>query len=152
MPRFTFRLAAVLRQRERVEEEKKLLLAAAQRKLYEAEMERKGLQDRREALARELVEEHTKLDGETLRMTYAHLDFLAREITAADWRVNAAAVSVEQAREILVRASQQRKILERLRDKQHETFKLEQMRLEHRDLDEANSRRHAAAVREGVSP
>ncbi|MBV8074046.1 MAG: flagellar export protein FliJ [Candidatus Eremiobacteraeota bacterium] len=152
MPRFVFRLAPVLRHRERIEEEKKLLLAAAQRKLFEAESERQRLRNRREELATELVAEHRKIDGETLRMTYAHLDFLAREITAADWRVAAATQAVDLARDYLVRATKDRKVLERLRERQLEAFNVEQLRLEQRDLDEANSRRHARVVREGVSP
>lgn len=152
MPRFKFRLAPVLLQRERIEEEKKLLLAAAQRELLDAETERQRLRDRREALARELVEEHRNLDAESLRMAYAHLDFLAREISAADWRVAASGKAVEAARDVLVRASKDRKILEKLRSRQKQEFDLEQQRFEHRALDEANSRRHARIVREGVTP
>ena len=152
MPRFVFRLAPVLRHRERIEEEKKQLLAEAQRKLFDAEAQRQRLRDRREELAVELVAGHRKIDGETLRMTYAHLDFLAREITAADWRVAAAGQAVDLARQILIRATKDRKVLERLRERQREAHKREQERLEHRDLDEANSRRHARLSREGVTP
>lgn len=139
MPRFVFRLAPVLRYRERIEEEKKLLLAAAQRTLAEAEAERQRLRDRREGLARELVAGHREFDAETLRMTYAHLDFLAREINAADWRVAQCRQAVDTARGILVRASKDRKILDRLRERARENFNREQLRLEQNDLDEANS-------------
>ena len=151
MPRFTFRLAPVLLLRERIEEEKKMLLAVAQRELRDAEIERQRLRDRREALAKELVEEHRKLDAESLRMTYAHLDFLAREITAADWRVAASSQAVEASREVLMQASKGRKILDRLRSRRKQEFDLEQQRVEQRDLDEANSRRHARITREGVT-
>src|SRR5579872_2566318 len=100
MARFQFRLAPVLRFRERIEEEKKLLLAAAQRALADAEARRQTLRDRREALARELVARHRKLDAETLRLTYAHLDFLAREITSADWDVATCVKAVDEARDV----------------------------------------------------
>jgi flagellar FliJ protein len=149
MARFAFRLAPVLRYRERVEEEKKLLLAAAQRTLAKAEAKRQALRDRREALARELVSRHRKLDAETLRLTYAHLDFLAREINAADWEVANCSKAVDAAREALVRATKDRKILDRLRERKKTAFDREQGRLENHELDDANSR-HYARTHQGV--
>jgi flagellar FliJ protein len=150
--RFVFRLAPVLRQRERVEETRKQLLAAAQRALADAEKERARLRDRREALARELIADHRKLDGETLRLIYGHLDFLAREIAAADRRVATCAAAVEEARAALLRASKDRKILDRLRERQREVFDLEQMRHEHRELDDANARRYERLMNRGGTP
>lgn len=150
MPRFVFRLAPVLRQRERIEEEKKQLLAIAQRTLAQAEEHRQQLRDRREALAYELIAEHRKLDVEGLRMAYAHLDFLAREITAADWHVASCSRAVDVARDVLVRATKDRKILDRLRERQKEAFDYEQQRIEQRDLDEANSRRYERIAHQGV--
>lgn len=142
MPRFVFRLAPALRQRERIEEEKKQLLAAARRALAEAEAQRAQLRNRRESLARELIAQHRKLDAESLRLAYAHLDFLARELSTADWHVAMCARAVEEAREVLVRASKDRKILDRLRERQQEAFDLEQARIEQRELDDANARRY----------
>ena len=143
MARFQFRLAPVLRYRERIEEEKKQLLAAAQRALAEAEAKRQALRGRREALARELVARHRKLDAETLRLTYAHLDFLAREINAADWNVSNCTKAVDVARDVLVRATKDRKILDRLRDRKKTAFDREEARFENHQLDDANSRYYA---------
>ena len=143
MARFQFRLAPVLRYRERIEEEKKQLLAAAQRTLAEAEARRQALRRRREALARELVSRHRKLDAETLRLTYAHLDFLAREINAADWDVSNCTKAVDVARDVLVRATKDRKILDRLRDRKKTAFEREEARIENHQLDDANSRYYA---------
>ena len=150
MARFVFRLAPVLRHRERIEDQKKQLLAEAQRVLAEAEAQRQRLRDKRENLARELIAEHRKLDGEALRLAYGHLDFLAREITAADWNVANCARAVDEARVVLVRATKDRKILDRLRERQREVFNIEQARLEQRDLDDANAR-HYAYQRTGVT-
>jgi flagellar FliJ protein len=141
VPRFVFRLAPVLRQRERIEEEKKQLLAAAQRTLAEAEAQRQKLRTRRESLAHELIVRHRDLDGETLRLTYGHLDFLARELSTADFQVAICARAVDEARAALVRATKDRKILDRLRERQRENFELEQARIEQRELDDANARR-----------
>ena len=141
MARFVFRLGSVLRQRERIEEEKKQLLAAAQRALAQAETERQKLRTKRESLARELIARHRDLDGETLRLTYAHLDFLARELSSADFEVAMRAGAVDEARAALVRATKDRKILDRLRERQREAFQLEQTRIEQRELDDANARR-----------
>lgn len=145
MPRFVFRLAPVLHQRERIEEQKKLLLAREQRVLADAEARREMLRGRREALARELIVEHRKLDAEGLRLAYAHLDFLAREITAADWHVAACQQAVERARGVLVRATKDRKILDRLQERQREAFRAEQLRVEQRELDDDNARRYIRA-------
>jgi len=142
MARFVFRLAPVLRQRERVEEQKKLFLAREQRVLADAEARREMLRTRRERLARELIAEHRKLDIEGLRLAYAHLEFLAREITAADYHVAACQQAVERAREVLVRATKDRKILDRLQERQLEAFKREELRLEQRELDDDNARRY----------
>jgi flagellar FliJ protein len=146
MPRFVFRLAPVLHQRERVEEQKKLLLAREQRVLADAQARREMLRGRREALAQELIVEHRKLDYEGLRLAYAHLDFLAREITAADWHVAACQQAVERAREVLVRATKDRKILDRLQERQREAFRTEQLRVEQRELDDDNARRYHRAT------
>lgn len=151
MPRFVFRLAPVLRQRERIEDEKKQLLAEALRALREAETELSALRTRRESIAREVASEHAELDGETLRITYAHLDFLTREIRAADQRVVERTTAAGLAREALVDASKDRKVMDRLRERQHEVFKQEELRLEQRDLDDANARRFARAAREEAS-
>ena len=142
MPRFVFRLAPVLRQRERIEEQKKQLLATALRALADAEAQREALRARREALARELIEEHRNLDAEGLRLAYAHLDFLAREITAADYLVMSRTREMNLAREILLQATKDRKILDKLRDRQKAAYDLEQSRIEQRELDDANSRRY----------
>ena len=151
MARFVFRLAPVLRQRERIEEQKKQLLAAAVRALVDAEAKRDQLKARRETLARELIAEHRNLDAEGLRLAYAHLDFLAREITAADYLVMSRTREVNLAREILVRATKDRKILDRLRERQKEAYDLEQLRIEQRELDDANSRRYERISHQGVS-
>jgi|SRR5579872_5120433 len=143
MARFVFRLAPVLRQRERIEEQKKLLLAREQRVLADAEARREMLRNKRESLARELIVEHRNLDFEGLRLAYAHLDFLAREITAADWHVAACQQAVDRAREVLVRASKDRKILDRLQEHQRDAFKREELRLEQRELDDDNARRYS---------
>jgi len=146
MARFVFRLAPVLRQRERVEEQKKLFLAREQRVLVDAEARREMLRGRREALARELIAEHRKLDYEGLRLAYAHLDFLARELTAADYHVAACTQAVERAREVLVRATKDRKILDRLQERQREAFKREELRVEQRELDDSNARRYSRSL------
>jgi flagellar protein FliJ len=151
MARFVFRLAAVLRHRKWIEDEKQAGLATAARALREAQAARQALCERREGLARELVAQHAALDGETLRISYAHMNFLAREINAADLQVVANTQLVELARNALVEASKGRKILERLRERQEQVHKAEELRFEQRDLDDANARRQARTQREGAS-
>jgi len=149
--RFVFRLASVLRHREWIEDEKKQKLAEANRALLAAEEARQALRDRRETLARELTSEHAKLDGETLRISYAHMEFLAREITAADMTVAGCFHAVNLSRDALVQATKNRKVLDRLRERQFKVYEAEQMRLEQRDLDDANARQYGRKLREGTT-
>ncbi|MGH7716634.1 MAG: flagellar FliJ family protein [Vulcanimicrobiaceae bacterium] len=69
-------------------------------------------------------------------------------MTAADWHVAACEQAVERAREVLVRATKDRKILNRLQERQREAFRAEELRVEQRELDDDNARRY---IRESQS-
>ena len=122
----------------------------AQRALLDAENERLALCVRRDALGARVAGEHEQLDGETLRISYAHLEFLAREIRAAELRIATCVDVAARAQGELIAASKDRRVLERLRERRRTNFDHEQDRLEQRDLDEANAIAHAR-VRRGAT-
>ena len=128
-----------------------LVLRPANRALREAEQARLALCAKREGLARELIAKHAELDGETLRISYAHMEFLAREINNADMQVAGCAHAVSVARDALVKASKDRKAIDRLRERRLQEHEAQERRFEQRDLDDANARLYGRNLREGAT-
>lgn len=143
--RFRFRLDPVLGHRERVETEKAGEHARALRDKLAAEEQRDDLIGRRAATRDMLVRDHAKLDGDTLRATYVHLDYLDRAIVASQQRVDACAAETERARLRLVDAAKDRKVLETLKQRRREAFDLESSLADQRELDDLNARLHDRA-------
>ena len=138
--RFRFRLDPVLEHRERVEQERAGEHAQAHADLLAAERARDEMIARRDAMRDAVVREHAEMDGQRLRATYAHLDYLDRAIAASQQRVDACADEAERARVRLVAAAKDRKVLETLKEQRHETFQLDAALAEQRDLDDQNAR------------
>ncbi|MBV8152617.1 MAG: flagellar export protein FliJ [Candidatus Eremiobacteraeota bacterium] len=151
MARFAFRLDPVLKHRERIEDEKSQVFAVAQQALQDAEKERLYLVSRRDDLSVYIATEHASFDSDALRIAYAHLGFLAREIRAAEMRVATCVEAAARAQDELIAASKERRILERLRERKQTVFDQEHERAEQRELDDANSLQHARNQAQGVS-
>lgn len=144
---FRFRLEPVLEHRERAERERAGEHARALAALRDAEALRDDFVVRRDAARRRLTEEHATLDGDTLRFTYAHLDYLDRAIVAAQQRVDACNAAAAKTRGDLVEAARDRKVLETLKDRRKEAFLLDAALAEQRELDDQNARSHEQRVR-----
>lgn len=140
MRRFRFRLDPVLAHRARVEQERAGEHARCLAEQLSAEADRDDLIARRDRARWSLVEGHTALDGDTLRFTYAHLEYLDRAIVAAQERVDACVIETSRARAALVAAAKERKVLETLKDRRKEAFQLETALVEQRELDDLNAR------------
>jgi flagellar FliJ protein len=138
--KFTFRLAPVLAQRERVEQERgaehgrALSLQLAAQRMYD------DIVERRDDLRVRLMREHAHFDAETLRSSYTHLDYLDRAILAAAQRVDACMAETELARVRLVEAARDRKVLETLKERRREAFQLDAALADQRELDDQNAR------------
>ncbi len=138
--KFTFRLAPVLAQRERVEQERAsdharaLTLQLAAQRMYD------DIVERRDGLRLRLVREHAQFDADTLRASYTHLDYLDRAIVAAQQRVDECLAATELARQRLVDAARDRKMIETLKERRHEAFRLDADRADQRELDDQNAR------------
>ncbi len=144
--RFKFSLQPVLEQRKRVEEEKQQAVAQRQRELDRSEAELKRLNDDFRSSSDSLRTNHRGLDGEQLRLHYAHLQFLDRAITAQIRVVAERRLTLDRARNDLLEASKERKVVEKLKERRHEAFVAEELRIEQNELDDGNARRYGRAA------
>ena len=145
MKKFAFTLEPVLDHRERIEDEKQQVHAERLRELHRAQEDLARLNDEFARHARALREDHRSFDAEDLRLHYAHLEYLDRAITAQEGVVGARKAACERARLDLVDASKDRQVLEKLKERKREAHLVLENRLEQRDLDDANARRHGRA-------
>jgi flagellar export protein FliJ len=155
MARFAFRLDPVLTFRERIENERQVVFAATLARRLEAENRRDELIAARAALRERIRLRHTEMDGDELRATYAHADFLDREIVRQTAVVAERAVETNAERERLVAASRDKKVLETLRRRRRDAYDLEAAATDQRETDDINARRydraHAHLARETPS-
>jgi flagellar export protein FliJ len=150
---FRFRLDPVLGHRERVERERAGEHAQTLQDQLAAERARDDLMRRRDESRTTLTRDHAKLDADTLRATYVHLDYLDRAIVASQQRVDACAAATERARQRLIAAAKDRKVLETLKQRRREAHDLETALADQRELDDLNARLHERAQPlEGLSP
>jgi len=142
MKRFRFLLQPVLDLRKRLEDEKQLVVAMRARELEAAEAELARLNREFKSNAALLKERHTALAVRELQSIYAHLQFLDRCIVAQIQIVAERRVALDRARSDLLAASREKKVVEKLKERRREAFVLEAERVEQRELDDGNARRH----------
>ncbi|HET9029705.1 MAG TPA: flagellar export protein FliJ [Candidatus Aquilonibacter sp.] len=145
MKKFVFALQPVLEQRKRVEEEKQQIVAQRKRAADEAEAELRRLNDEFREASDRLRNSHGDLDAEDLRLHYAHLQFLDRTIVSQIQVVAERRVALDRARNDLLAASKERKVVEKLKTRRKEAHQAEEARIEQNELDDGNARRYARA-------
>ncbi|GAC1591320.1 MAG: flagellar export protein FliJ [Candidatus Velthaea sp.] len=150
--KFKFRLDPVLDLRERVEDEKQRTLSTKQRDLIDAQAVCDSLENEREVHRSALTSGHQSLDAHALRVTYAHLDYLDREIEAQSERIAACAAEVERALAALSDASKDRKVLETLKVRRREAFDATVAQADQRELDDQNARQYGRAQLQRGTP
>ncbi len=138
MGAFRFELDPVLRQREQVERERQLELAAIDRERLALEGE---LRTTRSMIENERRELRRRLAGDGGRFGAVREQALAAgalDRRAAGIAVNLAEVleGLAASREVLVRASADRRAIELLRERRFELWRREQLRREQRELDD----------------
>lgn len=140
--RFRWRLDTVKRVKEREADSRREALALAQRNLREAEDAKAKLEAERESQHERLRGGGSgKLNPGDLQTTHAFLQNIAERIEAQDAVIKEAMEAVSQAREALVEASKETKILENLRDREHEVHKRDERKRDQAQLDETAGRR-----------
>src|SRR5687768_5257961 len=141
MPRFVFPLEAVLRHRTHAEQERLRELAVVQAEMARLQQELKALNDSMQAGAQDMKENH--LTG-TLDVAFlaAH-----RRYSVAMQRKGLMMVQdmarqqkkVDDAQRLLAEAAKERKVIEKLREKQFERWKQETARKEQAEADEVGA-------------
>ena len=141
MPRFVFTLESVLRHRVNAERERQRELAACQAEMVRLQQELKALNDSMRASAQDMKANHLvgSLD----------VGFLAahRRYTVAMQRKGQSIVQdmarqqkkVDDAQRLLADAAKERKVIEKLREKQFERWKAEVARKEAAEADEVGA-------------
>jgi flagellar FliJ protein len=141
MARFVFQLQSVLRHRERIEEGRQRELAFVVSELVRLERERQSLIFDMEENAAEVRNHHMtgKLDMAYLAAHRRYMLGMQRQLGAMAPKIAQQQKVVNEARAALAEASKQKKILEKLREKQHDCWSADQERREAGALDELNT-------------
>jgi flagellar FliJ protein len=137
MPKFKFKLETVLKVKIRVEELRQRELKVAENQRDQAKRQlmlrqtevAQALNNFREDLTRRIdVREAANYDR--------FLRWLSKQVELAAAHLAQCERLVEEARNKLVEAAKERQILEKLKEKAYEEYKLEEQRLENKFLDE----------------
>ena len=141
MANFKFRLQPVLAWRERIEQQKQTVVAVALRAVAQSRERLLHLETSFTTEADLLRDAHRSLSYDELRHHYAHLEYLTREIKDQSIRVAACEAELDQARKILVVASRDRKVIERLKVRKREVHDAAIAAEEQKESDDSNARR-----------
>ncbi|MHB8064587.1 MAG: flagellar export protein FliJ [Ruminiclostridium sp.] len=140
MQKFGFRLDSVLKLKSQLEDNAKNCLARATRELESQKNSLEGLKNINDGSMNSLnieVEEGTPVYR--LRIYNSYLSFMKKKITEQKENVNIAEQDVDINRESLIKAMQERKILEKLKEKKYQEYQKEQSKAEQLLIDELNS-------------
>src|SRR4051812_30104701 len=141
MARFVFRLETVLRQRKRAEQEAQRELAHRQAKLVGLQTDLQALDQGLRKAADDVRDNHLtgKLDLNFLAAHRRFVNAMQRQGLNLVQKIAAAQRSVDEARGLLAEAAKQRKVIEKLREKQLARWNDEQSRKETAAMDEIGS-------------
>ncbi|GAW92920.1 flagellar export protein FliJ [Calderihabitans maritimus] len=148
MKKFRFRLEGVRNYRQALEENLKLQLAAAYREREQEEIRLEAYRKEREKFFRQ-IPLSGNLDLGTLQHHFIYLETLEQQIEEQMQEVERAERRVQDAGRRVRDAVQQRKILDRLRERQKEEYDYELARQEQGDLDEAGLTSYWKKARKG---
>jgi flagellar export protein FliJ len=145
MPQFVFSLQRALEFRERREQECQLAYATANLAMQRATEVRDRWGQRREELHLMIREHHAELDAMALTMTFAHCEYLERQIRAQETLIARLQGEAQEALARLLDAVKERQVLATLKDRRREAFEIELAAREQRELDDLNARRYDRA-------
>jgi len=138
MARFVFRLEGVLRQRQHIERQRQRELAMAGAQMAALQAELRALNEDLQQTGQEMRQSHLtgRLD---LAMLTAHRRYVVgmqRKAANLIQRMALAQRQVEAARAALAEAAKQRRIIEKLRERQYERWRMDQAAREALEMDE----------------
>lgn len=136
MARFIFKLESVLNIKQQQEDNKKNELGKAIQMLESERQKLTGLENSQAETVREFNEKAKKTTVHKLIEFNEFLSLLNSRIKSQKENVNNASLYVDKIREELLMAVKERKILEKLKEKKHEEYLIEQKKLEQKTNDE----------------
>ena len=140
---FRFRFETVLNVKSHREEEKRHQLAAKERRLAQKAQQLKGIEDANEEGFTSFLQQCTgTLDLEYLTYSQFYLDYLRQREKECKVEMESARQEVNRARSELVEAQKERKVMEQLKEKEHERYKVETLAKEQKFLDEIGISAH----------
>lgn len=142
MAKFIFRLEAVLNVKRQQEENIKNELGKAIQRLETEKQKLARLERSKEEIIAEFNQKTKKTTVHKLIEFNAYLSLLKSNISRQKERVNKAVLDVDKIREELMKAVQERKILEKLKEKKHDEYLIEQKKFEQKTNDEIVSYKH----------
>ena len=145
MASFKFRLQPVLEHKRRLEELAQIEHARAQAAQHREELALSQLNDAETDAVAELERQRFigRLDIETLQLGMGYLEVLKTQIQRQVQVVERVQRQTETKRDQLIGFMQEKKALEKLRQRQLDAFIVEQNRVEAREMDEMVVMRHA---------
>ncbi|MSP73437.1 MAG: flagellar export protein FliJ [Myxococcales bacterium] len=141
MKKFSFRFAAVLRQREIVLDQKRSIFAEVERKLALAE---ELLTQRRQDLGAQLAggpQAGQAFDARKELVRHRYIFSLRQEIGRREQQMVMVEQELTRARQVVTVAHQDLRAMEILREKDHLAWQHEMKRAEERQIDEHNAQR-----------
>ncbi len=149
--KFEFRLQPLLDQRRRVEEEKQRNFASSRRAVEESVRELARLGNVRRNSLKQLVETALRRVTADLGERDAHLRWVEAALDEARRRRGEVEIACRRAREELIAASRERRVIEKLKERRLRAFETERARREEFELDDFNARRYDRALRERLT-
>lgn len=133
--RFRFSLETVLKVRGLREEQAKLEVALAQKELERTRVALAQTQDLRQKLLGDLEPGEKEWTPQDFRIFRSYLDHLKTSVEGLKQRIQDQEVEVKNKREVLKQRYQERRLLERLREKQYALFRREMMKIMEKETE-----------------
>jgi flagellar FliJ protein len=140
--KFDFRLEPLLEHRKSMEETKRRDYAACRRAVDESKGEIGALADAHLRCMKRLAGAARTQSGADLRLRDAHLRSLQSAMNREWLQCEELNLACKRARDDLVAASRERRVVEKLKERRLRAFLAEEARRDELELDEANARCH----------
>ena len=141
MARFVFQLDGVLKHRKSIERDKQRELALVQAQMHGLENELRQLDESVRNTTQDVRQNHLvgRLDMNFLAAHRRYMVAMQRQAMALVQKMALVQRQLEEAQKTLAEAAKQRKIIEKLREKQHQRWKDDQSRRELAEADEVST-------------
>jgi len=135
MPKFNFKLQPLLKVKSQLEDNLKNVLGKAIQKLEMEKAALRSLESKKDRYINEFNEKSRKTTVDKLIKFNNYISFLIVKINRQKENVNCAYQNVDKIREELIKIVKERKILDKLKERNYEIFRQEQLKEESKIVD-----------------